>query len=188
MRTSGRVEGRSPTETMRAMESREIGQRLSTLEAAVRSLTREELARLAAVVRQSASSDLEWAPDRRFWFDGSAGISLSHDEDRAIRELWTRMNAALVFAVTGKEVDTWIDRPGLMARLDRIGSRSRQVEGWAATVLEREMGGEIWVATIGIWNALCAALLAGRMSPSLREDLAASWRTVRPSQPLPVEH
>lgn len=168
-------------------ESAELARRLAALEAAVRSLTRDEIARLTAVVRQSAGGDREWAPEQRFWFDGTAALTLSRDESRAIRELWTRMNAALVFAVTGKEVDTSIDRPGLMARLDRIGPRSRQVEGWAATILEREIGGEVWLGSIGIWNALCAALLADRMSPSLRDDLAASWRAVGLSHPLPVE-
>lgn len=165
----------------------ELVRRLDPLEAAVRSLMRDEIARFAAAVRQSADDTLEWAPDRRFSFDGSAGISLSSVEKRALRDLWTRLNASLVFAVTGKDVDTWIDRPGLIARLDRIGSRSRQVEGWAAAILEREMGGEVWLGVTGIWNALCAALLAGRISPSLHDALAVCWRAVRPLQPLSVD-
>lgn len=166
--------------------TRDLTRRLDALEAEVRSLTRDEITRFATAVRESAGGDVEWAPDRRFWFDGSAGLGLPSDERRAIRELWTRMNAGLVFAVTGKDVDAWIERPGLMARLDRIGPRSRQVEGWAAAILEREAGGEVWLGAIGIWNALCGALLWDRMSPSLRDDLTVSWRAVRPSQPLPV--
>lgn len=96
------------------------------------------------------------------------------------------MNAALMFAVTGDEVDAWIDRSGLMARLDRMGSRSRHIEGRAATILEKELGGEVWLGAIGVWNALCAALLGDRMSPSLRDSLAVSWRAVRPMRPLPT--
>lgn len=161
--------------------TRDLTRRLDALEAAVRSLTRDEITKFATAVRESAGGDVEWAPDRRFWFDGTAGLTLSRDENRAIRELWTRMNAGLVFAVTGREVGAWLDRPGILARLDRIGPRGRQVEGAAATILEREMGGEVWLGAIGIWNALCAGLLADRISAALRADLTGSWRAVRPS-------
>lgn len=151
-----------------------LARRLDALEATVRSLTRDEIVMFIATVRESTNGAHEWPPDRRFWFDGAAGLALSRDENRAIRELWTRMNEALVFATTGQQVDAWIDRAGLRGRPDRIGRRRNQIEGWAATILEREMGGDVWLAAIGIWNGLCAALLADRMSQSLRDDLAAS--------------
>jgi hypothetical protein len=164
------------------MDANDLRERLPALELAVRSLTREEIARFAEVVRQPTSANHIWPPDDRFWFSRKADIKLSRAEDKVVRELWTRMNAGLVYAVTGKEVEAWIDRPGFFARLDRIGPRWSQIEGSAATILERELGGEVWLASIGIWNALCAALLAERLGTSLRDDLATSWSSVRPAQ------
>lgn len=84
------------------MVTPELTRRLDALESAVRSLSRDEIARFVPVARQSPGGNHEWAPDRRFWFDGTAGLTLSRDEKGAIRELWTRMNAGLVFAVTGR--------------------------------------------------------------------------------------
>lgn len=166
------------------MDASELRKRLPSLESAVRSLTTVEVTRFVEVVRQEASADHVWPPDQRFWFDGTNGIKLSADVTKVLRELWTAMNAALVYAVTGEEVDASIDRPGLLARLDRLFPRSQQIEGRAATVLERAIGGDVWLGTIGIWNAMCAALLSDRLEPSLREDLKVSWRKVRLDEPL----
>lgn len=156
--------------------------RVPSLESAVRSFTRDEVLAFVEVVRLAAAADHIWPPDQRFGFDGTAGVKLSAGEMEVLSELWTRMNAALVFAVTGEEVEAWIDRPGLVAHLDRIGPRSHQIEGRAATVLERSLGGQVWLGTIGIWNALSAALLKDRLEADLHEDLLVSWRQVRPSQ------
>lgn len=139
---------RAAAEAWGPVVTRELTRRMDTLESAVRSLSRREIARFARVGRESPGGSHEWAPDRRFWFDGTADLTLTRDEEGAIRELWTRMNAGLVFAVTGREVGAWIDRPGVFARLDRIGPRGRQVEGAVATILEREMGGEVWLVRL----------------------------------------
>jgi hypothetical protein len=156
-----------------------LADRVAALESDVRSLTRDEVKRFAVTVRRAAHAEGAWPADRRFFFDGTASLKLSEAEAAALRDLWTRMNAGLVYAVTGSEIETWIDRPGLWARLDRIGPRRHQVEGGAATILERELGGDVWLAAIGIWNALCARLLEDRLAAPLREDLMSSWREVR---------
>jgi hypothetical protein len=166
------------------MSTAGLRERLPALESEVRSLSREEVVRFVDVVSASATAEHVWPPDRRFVFDGTADQQISADATAVARQLWTQMHAALVYAVTGKEVDAWIDRPGLLARLDRIGPRWRQIEGQAATILGRELGGQVWLGTIGIWNALCAALLVELIDPVLRDDLATSWRQVRPSGPV----
>jgi hypothetical protein len=158
------------------------GAHVPALEREVRSLSRDEITGIAEAVRLGArEGEHRWPPAERFWFDGTADTHLSSDEGGVLRELWTRMNAGLVYAVTAREVDAWIERPGLLAGLDRMGTSQRnRIEGAAATILERELGSEAWEGAIGIWNALCAALLADRLAPDLREDLMASWRRVRP--------
>ena len=167
-----------------AVDVTELLDRVPTLELAVRSLTRAEIVKFVEAVRVSAKEDHVFPPDRRFWFDGTADVRFTADEDRVIRELWTRMNAGLVFAATGTDVDASIDRPGLIARLDRIGPRRQQIEGSAATILEGGLGGDVWLGTTGIWNALCAALLEDRLAPTMRDDLATSWNKVRSSRPV----
>jgi hypothetical protein len=151
------------------MNARELRERIPSLERAVRSLKRNEVARFMEAVRESATVDHRWPPDERFWFNGTEHLKLSREENHVVRELWTRLNAALVYVVTGDEVDA----------LDRTG-----IEGQAATVLQRALGGDVWLGTIGIWNALCADLLGDRLEPSLRDDLATSWLKVRPALPL----
>jgi hypothetical protein len=171
---------------MGRMDAQELRERLPSLERAVRSLKRNDLAKFVVAVRESATTEHRWPADHRFWFDGAADLKLSREEDLVVREPWTRLNAALVFVVTGEEVEAWVDAPGWIARLDKGASRSQQIEGHAATVLEKALGGDIWLGTIGIWNALCAELLADRLEPSLRDDLATSWRKVRPSHPVSI--
>ena len=157
---------------------------MRVLESEVRTLTSGEIRRFVDVVRESSGGDHLWPPDHRFFFDGTAGLKLSREEETSLRQLWTRMNAGLVYAITGNDVENWIDRPGLLARLDRIGPRWSQIEGRAASILERELGGEVWLGTIGIWNALCAALLGARLSAELRGSLSATWDRVRPGRPI----
>ncbi|HET8587098.1 MAG TPA: hypothetical protein VFM74_04410 [Candidatus Limnocylindria bacterium] len=152
---------------------------VAALESDVRSLTRDEVERFGVAVRRAAQVEGQWPADRRFFFDGTADVNLSKEDALALRDLWTRMNAGLVYAVTGSEIFAWIDRPRLLARLDRIGPRWRQVEGGAATILERELGADVWLAATGIWNALCAQLLEDRLAAPLRQDLMKSWRDVR---------
>jgi hypothetical protein len=154
---------------MGRMDGSNLGDRVTALELAVRSLSREDLARFAEVVREASTGAHEWPPNQRFWFDGTADLKFSRDDDSTVRELWTRMNAALVYVVTGEE---------------DFGSDREQIEGRAATVLENAIGGDVWLGTIGIWNALCAYLLQGRLDSSLRDDLASSWQKVGPSSPL----
>jgi len=166
------------------MSADSLRERLPALDLAVRSLTRDEIMRFVDVVRESATAHHKWPLEQRFWFDGTAGLTLSREENDVVRELWTRMNSALVYAVSGEEIDGLIDRPGLFAGLDRIGPRWQQIEGQAATVLERTLGGDVWLGTIGIWNALCADLLRDRREATLRDDLATSWSKVRPSRPV----
>ena len=155
-------------------------QRAPGLEEAVRTLTREQIPQFAAAVRAAKSDGAAWPADERFWFSGTAGLRFSKGDEAVIRGLWTRMMAGLFFVVTGHEVEERIERPGVLARIDRLFPIPRwmRIEGEAATVLEREMGGEIWLASIGIWNALCAALLGDRLEPALRESLEASWLRV----------
>jgi hypothetical protein len=150
------------------MEASNLGERVAALEGAVRSLTLEELARFVEVVREAPPGTHWWPPNQRFWFDGTADLQFSREEDSTVRELWTRMNAALVYVVTGEE---------------DFGSDREQIEGRAATVLEKAIGGDVWLGTVGVWNALCAELFRGRLEPSLRSDLTASWRKVRPLEP-----
>lgn len=168
------------------MDARALRERLRPLEGVVRSLKRDELARFVVAVRESATTDHLWPGDHRFWFDGTADLKLSREENHVVRELWTRLNAALVFVVTGEEVEASIDRPGFVVSLERIGPRWQQIEGYAATVLQKALGADIWLGTIGIWNALCAELLADRLDPLLRDDLATSWRKVLPSHPVSI--
>lgn len=147
----------------------DLDDRVAALELAVRSLSRQELARFGDAVREASTEVHQWAPSERFWFDGTAGLKLHAQEDNAVRELWTRMNAALLYVVSGDDVEPDRDRP--------------EIEGQAATVLEKALGGDVWLGVIGIWNALCADLFRDRLEPSMHSDLGASWRKVRAAGP-----
>jgi hypothetical protein len=148
------------------------------LERAVRSLTPTEIVRFAAVVKDLKTR--ESAADEPFWLVRTSGLKLTGDDKRMLGDLFTRMNAALIYAATGENVEDWIDRPGVMAAIERrLGSRSRAIEGRAATVLEKTFGGEVHIGVVGIWNSLCAALLGERLDPRERDSLGAAWRGVR---------
>jgi len=156
--------------------------RIPELERAVRSLRPAEIVRFAAVVQDLKTRESAWPADEPFWLVRTSGPKLTADDKRMLDDLFTRMNAALVYAATGEDVEDWIDRPGAMAAIERrLGSRSRAIEGRAATVLEKTFGGEVHTGVVGIWNALCAALLEERLDPRERDSLGAAWRGVRGS-------
>lgn len=156
----------------------QLKRRIVSLEGIVRGLTREQLDEFATAVRAQQSARTAWRADERFWFDGTSGAILSKSEDALLRDLWTRLNAALVFVATGREIDEWIQGPGLVANLDRLFPVRQQVEGQAAAILERQLGATVWLASTGVWNALCAALVGDRVDPAVRASLQASWITV----------
>jgi hypothetical protein len=156
----------------------QLKRRVVSLEGIVRGLTREQLDEFAAVVRAQQSARTPWPADERFWFDGTGGAIFSKTEDTLLRDLWTHLNAALVFVASGREIDEWIQGPGLVAHLDRLSPVRQQIEGQAAAILERQLGATVWLAATGIWNALCAALVGDRVDSSVRASLQASWITV----------
>lgn len=157
----------------------ELQSRIDALESVARGLTRDQIMTFPAAVRD-APKLAAWRADERYWYSGTAGVKLTAEEKAALRKLWTRMLAGLSFAVSDEVVETWLARPTLMGRLDRLVQprQNVRVEGRATTVLEQALGGEVWRGVIGIWNAFCAALLRDRLEPSLRSDLELIWRTV----------
>lgn len=157
----------------------ELQSRIDALESVARGLTRDQIMSFPAAV-QDAPRLAAWRADERYWYSGTAGLKLTDAEKSALGKLWTRMLAGLSFAVSDKEVETWVVRPTLMGRLDRLVQprQNVRIEGRATAVLERALGGEVWRGVIGIWNAFCAALLRERLEPALRSDLELIWRNV----------
>jgi hypothetical protein len=154
----------------------DLQRRIEALEEAVRQLSVEQIVAFNTAVGD-APPMATWPADERFWYSGTGGVGLTGPEKEALGHLWTRMLAGLAFVATGEEA--YVARSTLMARLDRlVASRDRLIEGSATTVLEQKFGGEMWRGVIGIWNALCAALLAERLDSSLRSDLGFAWRHV----------
>lgn len=156
-----------------------LGARIERLEELARGLTKVQLTALAAAIRDAKARVSAWPADERFWFSGRGGAPLTSGEDRAIRQLWTRVQVGLTFAVTQVDIDPSTEvRPkqkrGRLARL--LQSEEAALEGQAATLLERDSGGEIWLSVTGVWNAFCAALLAERLDPELRTALETPWR------------
>jgi hypothetical protein len=152
---------------------------IDALESVARGLTREQIASFAAAVRD-APTLVTWPADERYWYSGTAGLTMTRGEKTALPYLWTRMLAGLAFAVSGEEVEAYVARPTLIGRLDRLlEPRQRiRIEGQATAVIERTLGGEAWRGVIGIWNAFCGALLRERLGPPLRSDLGFAWRSV----------
>jgi hypothetical protein len=160
------------------MTEDDLDRGVAVLEKVARRLSQEQLDALAAAVRNAPPSAV-WDANERYWFSGTAGLRLNRAEEAALRRLWTRIQASLVFAVTGEEIESRVEGATAMARLDRLLSSRRDLsEGWSAMVLERAMGTDVWFAVIGIWNAMCAALLAKRMSEDIRKALQEPWRQV----------
>jgi hypothetical protein len=158
------------------MADPDLDRRIELLEQALRRLSVEQMVSFTAVVRDAPPLET-WIADERFWYSGTVGVAITSPEQEALKRLWTRMLAALAFVATQEEA--YVPRHTLMGRLDRlVASPDRLIEGSATTVLEQKFGAEVWRGVIGIWNALCAALLAERLDPSLRSDLGFAWRHV----------
>ena len=157
-----------------------LGRRVERLEALARELTAADLLSIAKVIDQSDTRTAPWAPSERYWFSGHGGATLGAPENRAIRTLWTRLQAAVTMAVTGVDLDRDVEKSGVVAILDRLfePSRDHRIEGKAAALLERRVGAGVWDSVIGVWNAFCAALLSEKLDPALRASLEAPWRTV----------
>jgi hypothetical protein len=160
-------------------QTEQIRGRIDGLESEVRRLTRAQIQAFAAVVG-SAPAFARWPANERYWYSGSEGVKVTRGEKAALGHLWTRMLAGLAFAVSGEDVEVHVARRTLMGRLDRLAEPRQHVriEGQATTIVERALGGEVWLGVIGIWNAFCAALLRERLEPALRSDLTYAWRTV----------
>jgi hypothetical protein len=158
---------------------------VSELEGIARRLTVDALTALAKSVAGPPPEGIGWNPRDRYWFAGTAGLKFTSDEKRVLRKLWTRIQAGLMYTHAHEDVDVAVRRPGLMAALDRFVQPNvdYQIEGRAATFLERALGREVWSSVIGIWNASCAALLSDRLPAPLRADLEWSWRTALGATP-----
>jgi hypothetical protein len=143
--------------------------KIEAIEGASRALRSDQLHRLADAV-ESLGSRVSWNPRDRYWFSGTPGLELSAVDDRALRFLWTRIQAALVRGATGENLDEWPTRPGVLGRLDRIvePNNSHRMERRAAYLLQRHYGAHIWTANVAIWNATCAVVLHDRLSPDAR--------------------
>jgi hypothetical protein len=157
----------------------ELHRRMGRLERLARGLTSAELSSIGEAVAEK-SSPSGWLPSERFWFSGVAGLDLVDSENRAMRELWTRLLVGLTFAITGVDLDArGADAAATNAApstSEDVGRR-QELEGQATSLLERRLGSDVWVATVGVWNAFCAALLSERLDRMVREGLEASWVT-----------
>lgn len=156
-----------------------LGRRVERLEALARGLTAARLSSIGEVISQSVAGTGVWVSSERYWFSGHGGAVLGPAEDRAIRTLWTRTQAALTLAMTGVDLDREDEKSGVVASLGKLlePSRDHRIEGKAATLLERRLGPGVWTSVVGVWNAFCAALLSERLDPALRTSLEAAWQT-----------
>jgi hypothetical protein len=154
----------------------------------VRTLEPTQFEALKTAAESTPTSGRWPSSELPFWFRGTADVRLTSEQQDALKALWTRLQAGAAFAVSGEEVATWVDRPGLMARLDRIVQprQNARIEGRATAILEERFGREVWVGFVAIWNAACAALLEDVLDPGTFADLQAAWRAVfhRPLQPI----
>lgn len=164
---------------MSSLDDRVLG-----IEEIVRRLTKEQYISIGRVV--GADDDPEaWPPSERYWFSGNAGARLDNSETRAARRLWTRLQVAVSAAVTGIDVEgrpSWHRASWLPSALREYLLRN-DLEGGAATVLERALGAEAWRPMIGVWNACCSALFAERLTPELKSSLERAWATAIGSTP-----
>jgi hypothetical protein len=162
--------------------------RITQLEDVVRALEPAQFEALTTAAESTPTSGHWPSSELPFWFRGTAKIRLSEEHEAMLAALWTRLQAAAAFAVSGEEVVDWVERPGLLGRLDRIVQprKSARIEGRATAVLERRFGREVWVGFVAIWNAACAALLEDILDPGTFADLQGAWRAVfhRPLQPI----
>ena len=163
------------------MDEATLDARIAELEGRARTMSRAQIQAFGPAVK--ASGELPtWRSDYPFWFQGTATAKLSRAENQALERLWERMLVGLAFAVTGEDADEPPPPSALGAsfweRFKRWDNSTAKPDARATTLLERAMGGDVWLATVGIWNAFCADLLADRLEPQLRSDLEAPWRSV----------
>lgn len=165
-----------------------IDHRMTELEVLARALTADSIARLAANVKHPASEGTVWNQTTRYWFSGTAGVTLTPGEEQALRKLWTRIQAALLHTHANVDVDALVRGRGIIARLDKLvrPDEDLRIQGQAATILPRALGKDVWHAVIGIWNASCAALLCDRLPGPLVADLERGWRVTLGSTPRDV--
>lgn len=175
--------GQSPDPDPMAMR-----RRIVRLERVARSLAQLDFAKLEGAVRAAEEQESVWSPLDRFWFSGVAGVSLPRPVDREVRPMWTRVLIGLAASLAGKELDPHFDDslsdgPSDLSYGLSEGLDIQSVEGEATTLLERSVSGDVWLATIGLWNAFCAALLRDHIPEPLRVSLEAPWRIALGSTP-----
>jgi hypothetical protein len=153
-----------------------LDDRVAGLEKLVRSLNTDQYRSVGRLTKNGDALEY-WPPTERFGFSGSAGVRLDREERRASRQLWTRLQAAVAKGVAGVDVEDVTDwkRASWIPSVLRDYMVRNDIEGRAATALERTLGRDAWCPMIGIWNACCAALLAERLNPRLRSSLEHSW-------------
>lgn len=78
-----------------------LAHRVEHLEKLVRGLAATDLLSIGKAIEESDLRAARWAPSERYWFSGRGGATLGRVEDRAVRTLWTRLQAAVTLALTG---------------------------------------------------------------------------------------
>jgi hypothetical protein len=168
------------------MKPVQLDDRIGQLELTARAMSRTQIMAFGPAIKGSGRLPA-WRSDFPFWFQGTADVKLTKDEGEAMQRLWTRMLIGLAFAVTGDDVEAPAPalpaRASVWQRLKRWDRANTDPERRATFLLEHELGGDVWLATVGIWNAFCADLLADRLEPQLRSDLMTPWRAVMRSIP-----
>jgi hypothetical protein len=172
------------------MDDPTLDARIAELEGVARGMTRAQIEAFGPATK-GAGKLPTWQSDFPFWFQGTANARMTKAESQALERLWERMLVGLAFAVTGEDVDQ-PPQPAaagasMWQRLKRWDQGAAKPDARASAILEREMGGDVWLATVGIWNAFCARLLAKRLDLQLRTDLEAPWRSVMGLDPPQAE-
>jgi len=137
----------------------------------------EDLLALADRATAAEISCPDWPPGARFWFSGTSRVRLSSDEERALRQYWTRLLVRLADPVANQDVR----RREVGGRLGKLLSQllvpidDLRAEGEATGILERVFGDRVWLAVAAIWNATCAAVLESRLEPQPMTCLERAW-------------
>jgi hypothetical protein len=164
-----------------------LDERIRRLEQTARAMTRTQIEAFGPATKRAGRLP-SWRSDYPFWFQGTGTARLSGAENKALERSWDRMVVGLAFAATGVDADEppppLPQGASLWRRFLRWDRASAGPEQRATSLLEREMGGDVWLATVGIWNAFCSALLADRLEAPLRRDLETPWRAVIGSLPF----
>lgn len=159
--------------------------RIVQLERLARSLPPLDFSRFERAAGLADGAEPVWSPSDRFWFSGGGGVSVPRSLDRDIRLLWTRVLIGLAASQAGKELDprwqsdesVWDGSSDPSYGLTD-GLEVQSVEGQATTLLERSVGGNVWLGTTVLWNAFCAALLMDTIPEHLLASLEAPWQMV----------